>query len=148
MSLTVFREAKSQDATRIRALLEDSALPTSDLESSRPQFVVACDGERIVGVGALQSFGSVALLRSVAVDREVRSRGLGRGIVRELERVARSTGVAQLVLLTQTARDFFEHRGYGVIGREAVPDAIQGSAEFRTLCPASAVCMFKRLERP
>jgi amino-acid N-acetyltransferase len=56
------------------------------------------------------------------------------------------TDVMQLVLLTQTAQSFFERLGYGVIDRALSPEAVRTSAEFRSLCPASAVCMTKTLE--
>ena len=127
----------------VRALLESSGLPTSDLLISKPKFVVACDGARIVGAGALEIFGSAALLRSVVVSEELRGSGLGRTIVRELERIAGIIGVRELVLLTQTAKPFFKHQGYGVIERGEAPQAIRGSEEFRLLCPASATCMSK-----
>ena len=47
------------------------------------------------------------------------------------------------MLLTQTARDFFAHLGYRVIERTEAPEEVQGSEEFRSLCPASAICMVK-----
>jgi protein-tyrosine-phosphatase len=66
-------------------------------------------------------------------------------VVRDLERVAALDRIEQLFLLTQTAQRFFEHQGYRVIDRQSVPRDVQGSAEFRSLCPASAVCMAKDL---
>ena len=62
-----------------------------------------------------------------------------------MERVARAAQISRLVLLTQTAADFFEHRGYRVIERSSAPEQMQGSAEFRSLCPSSAACMAKSL---
>ena len=80
---------------------------------------------------ALQRFGSSALLRSVVVAPDRRGTGLGQAIVSELERVARAGRISRLVLLTQTAADFFEHRGYRVIDRSSAPEQMQGSEEFR-----------------
>jgi N-acetylglutamate synthase-like GNAT family acetyltransferase len=54
-------------------------------------------------------------------------------------------GVAQLVLLTETAEPFFRRLGYTVIERGTAPSVVADSAEFRTLCPVTAVCMTKRL---
>ena len=54
-------------------------------------------------------------------------------------------GMDQLVLLTQTAEPFFATRGYAVIAREAAPAAVRRSAEFRSICPASAICMTRQL---
>jgi amino-acid N-acetyltransferase len=52
------------------------------------------------------------------------------------------------VLLTETAEKFFRAIGYEVIDRRHVPEEIKQSAEFRSLCPASAVCMSKLLASP
>ena len=139
------RSAAGEDANSIRALLERNGLPTRDLASSRPEFVVAYDGEELIGAGALQPFGSTALLRSIVVAVDRRGGGLGEHIVRELEQRARTVGITELVLLTQTAAPFFERQGYRIIDRSAVSQAVQASEEFRSLCPASATCMFKAL---
>jgi amino-acid N-acetyltransferase len=85
------------------------------------------------------------LLRSVVVAPGHQRRGLGRDLVSHVERDARDQGIEQLVLLTETAQALFERLGYEVIDRAAAPEALQQSAEFRSLCPASAVCMSKRL---
>lgn len=144
----LLRTAAERDASHIHALLARSGLPTSDLEVSQPQFVVLCEGAQIIGTGALQRFGSIALLRSVAVEPQRRDAGLGRVIVQELERRAYASDVAQLFLLTQTAKRFFEQQDYRVIDRQQVPQAVQGSEEFRSLCPTSATCMVKMLTGP
>ncbi|MGP8035569.1 MAG: arsenic resistance N-acetyltransferase ArsN2 [Steroidobacteraceae bacterium] len=140
------RAGTAQDASSIRALLETGDLPTSDLARSSPQFVVACDNtNRIVAAGALQALGDSALLRSVVVTPALRGTGLGQRVVQELERMARATQVKQLALLTLTAKRFFERQGYRVISRQDVPEALQGTEEFQSLCPASATCMVKSL---
>jgi amino-acid N-acetyltransferase len=131
------------DLEAVSALLQGAGLPTSDLETARPEFLLVREGGRIIAAGALQRFGSIALVRSVVVAPERRGGALGRRIVEELERAAREARVARLVLLTQTARDFFAHLGYRVIERSEAPEDVQGTEEFRSLCPASATCMVK-----
>jgi amino-acid N-acetyltransferase len=148
MPSPLLRTGTERDASHIHALLERSGLPTSDLDAAQPQFIVLCEGAQIIGAGALQAFGSIALLRSVAVEPRRRGSGLGRMIVQELERRACACDVSQLVLLTQTAVRFFEQQGYRVIDRQQVPQRVQGSEEFRSLCPASATCMVKMLAEP
>ncbi len=93
----------------------------------------------------MERFGKYALLRSLAVAPSHRQRGLGQQLVARLERDARANGVEQLVLLTETAEKFFRAIGYEPIDRGYVPEEIKQSAEFRSLCPASAVCMSKSL---
>jgi amino-acid N-acetyltransferase len=148
MSAPQLRTATRQDTESIRTLLEHSGLPTSDLASSKPQFIVACEGKAIVAAGALRFFGACALLRSVVVASGLRGTGLGRIVVEHLERVARAARITQLVLLTETAKQFFEHQGYRVLDRRDVPQDLQESEEFRSLCFASATCMAKTLASP
>jgi amino-acid N-acetyltransferase len=147
--MVTIRAGTPHDQARIREFLETANLPTGDFDEAKPQFVVATaeDTDELVGTGALQLFGRVALLRSVAVVPRFHRSGLGRGIVAELERLAREAGVKDLVLLTTTAREFFERLGFAVIGRQSAPEEAQRSAEFSSLCPASAVCMSKYLSR-
>ena len=135
-----------RDAPQIRALLESEDLPVSDLSTAAPHFLVACDvSDQIVAAGALQWFGKTALLRSIVVAPPARGTGLGQRVVQALEGAAREGKAGQLVLLTLTAKSFFERQGYQVIDRASVPDDVQGSEEFRSLCPASAICMAKKL---
>ena len=142
------RSATAQDAQAIHALLERDGLPTSDLALSRPEFVVAFEGDDLIGVGALERFGTTALLRSVAVAADRRGAGVGQSIVRELEQRARAVGITELILLTQTHASFYQHQGYRVIERGNVGPLVQASEEFRSLCPASATCMAKSLAEP
>src|SRR5215472_13757839 len=115
----ILRAATRRDVENIRMLLESSGLPTGDLASAAPEFVVACLGSEVIGVGAIERRESAALLRSVTVATGRRGSGLGRLLVLELERRARAAGVRQLVLLTQTAERFFAALGFSVIDREA-----------------------------
>ena len=117
--------------------------PNGDVGTTTPD----CNerGEAIVAAGALQRFASSALLRSVAVASHRRGTGLGRILVEDLERIGRAARIKQLILLTETAKPFFERQGYRVIERDEVPQDVQGSEEFRSLCPASATCMAKTL---
>ena len=148
MAVPRLQTATPEDTHSIRLLLERVGLPTSDLAAAKPEFIVAYEGAELVAAGALERFDAVALLRSVAVVASRRGSGLGRLIVQELERLARGTNVTELVLLTQSAQRFFEHLGYRAIERQNVPQAVQASEEFRSLCPTSAACMSKTLARP
>ena len=139
------RNATASDLPAIRDLLEHNGLPTGDLAAPGTRFTAVCEGSRIIGAGALERFGTAALLRSVVVDPARRGRGLGRQIVKALELQARAAGITHLVLLTQTARHFFEVQDYHPVDRAQVPKAVQRSAQFRRLCPASAGCLMKIL---
>jgi amino-acid N-acetyltransferase len=131
-------------------LLAEAGLPVADLDSA-PRltiWVVRDDTGRAVAAIGLELHGDAGLLRSLIVTPERRGHGLGETLVRTLEAHASATGVAQLVLLTETAEPFFRRLGYDVIDRDTAPPAVAVSAEFRTLCPSTAVCMTKRLTPP
>lgn len=71
------RTANDADLAAIRVLLEEAGLPTSDLEATKPNFTLLREPGAIVAAGALQRFGSLALLRSVVVAPDRRGAGLG-----------------------------------------------------------------------
>ncbi|HEY5850451.1 MAG TPA: arsenic resistance N-acetyltransferase ArsN2 [Lysobacter sp.] len=131
---------------QVRALLTSASLPVEDLDEASVHFIVAGDGDEPLGAIGLETFGNVGLLRSMVVRPEARGSGIGGRLVEALEGHARGIGMDQLVLLTQTAETFFANLGYAVIAREAAPSAVQRSAEFRSICPASAICMTKQLQ--
>lgn len=139
--------AGEKDFGDVIALLEAASLPTEDLErSSMAHFLVARNGSgKVIGAIGVERYGRAALLRSLVVAPEYRNRELGTKLVAELEARCRSLAVADLFLLTTTARDFFGRQGYQTIGREAVPAVLRAAAEFTRLCPDSAVCMTKSL---
>ncbi|GAA5080818.1 arsenic resistance N-acetyltransferase ArsN2 [Lysobacter panacisoli] len=130
----------------IRSLLTAAALPVEDLDDAKVQFIVATENDEAVGAIGLESFADAGLLRSLVVRADLRGSGIGGRLVDALESLARERGVDRLVLLTQTAAPFFAGRGYRVIDREAAPEGVRTSAEFRSLCPASATCMLKDLD--
>lgn len=142
----MIRSLMPGDEPHVRALLADSALPVDDLDQSTVHFLVAVDDLGTMGTIGLETFGEVGLLRSLAVRPDARGGGVGGQLVEALEADARQNGLSQLVLLTQTASAFFSSRGYAVIARESAPAAVHRSAEFRSLCPASATCMTKVLD--
>jgi amino-acid N-acetyltransferase len=140
------RRGDSRDVGRMTSLLAASGLPTEDL-TAIPQLDVWLleEGGEVIGSIALERYGSEGLLRSMAVAPDYRNQGLARRLVARLEQDARADGIDTIVLLTQTAEVFFERLGYSVTDRGAIGSAVKQSAEFRTLCPASARCMSRSL---
>jgi amino-acid N-acetyltransferase len=127
------------------ALLASAGLPTADLSSALQLTVWILKSDSLKGAIGLERFGPTGLMRSLVVAPSYRCRGLGRELVAWLEHDARAGGIQQLVLLTETAEPFFRSLGYSAIDRHLVGEALKQSAEFRSLCPVSAVCMRKTL---
>jgi amino-acid N-acetyltransferase len=138
------RTATDDDLGEVRALLAANALPHEDVAAHVRDFVVAID-EGMVGVAGLELCGTAALLRSVCVAESARGRGLGRQLCEEVEARARALGIRDLYLLTTTARQFFESRGFALVDRARAPESIRATGEFRSLCPSTAACLHKRL---
>jgi amino-acid N-acetyltransferase len=141
----ILRPARGNDLPAIEHLLVDAGLPLEGVSASLDTFTVAESGRAIVGVGGLELCGDDALLRSVAVAPEWRSRGLGRMLVTHLIADARSRGLHGLYLLTTTAERYFPSFGFVRIERTAAPAAVRETEEFRDACPASAVAMARVL---
>jgi amino-acid N-acetyltransferase len=135
------RGATTTDLPAIEQLLTTSNLPLAGVADALPGFVVAESNGVIVGTAALEVCCDNALLRSVAVAPEWRSRGLGRALVTRLISDAEAKGLRALYLLTLTADRYFPSFGFQKIGREEVPGDVQGTAEFRGACPESATVM-------
>jgi amino-acid N-acetyltransferase len=137
-----FKKATPADWPRIAELLQSAGLPLVGAEAHLPGFLLAFRGEQVVGCAALERYNTTALLRSVAVAAGERGRGLGQELVRRLLEQARAEGFQHIILLTETAQDFFPRFGFRVIERAQVPAPALASAEFQTnCCPVSAAVM-------
>lgn len=141
------RDATPLDWPLVRNLLLGADLPVEDLSTDRmSDFLVYVDaGGILAGAIGLEAHGQVALLRSLVVGDRVRGLGLGRRLVAALEDRARRAGLRELWLLTNDADGYFADLDYETAERAAAPDAIRGSAEFSSICPASAILMKKTL---
>jgi len=140
----MIRRADASDLERIEALLRDANLP---LDGARDAFrlgFVAEDNDTIVGAVALELYPDSALLRSLVVDRSAQGRGLGGRLTQAAIDEAQGRGVCSIYLLTTTADAFFPRFGFVAVERQSMPAAIQGSIEFQSACPASAIAMARR----
>jgi amino-acid N-acetyltransferase len=127
-------------------LLSAANLPTKDItEPLLRNFWVYVAQDKMIGVVGLELLDGVALLRSLAVDSAHRNRGMGTELARYAEQMAAEQNVRELYLLTNSAQEFFESRGYKRISRQSAPPEVRGTREFSELCPASSLLMKKSL---
>lgn len=145
MSDVELRTATVADESAIRGLLSVTGLPVADVDVTRQVFVVATADGQIDGCVGIELHGAVALLRSLTVREKLRGAGVGNALLERAREVAKSHRIETLFLLTTTASQFFERRGFITFDRSMVPDEIAGSAQFTGLCPSSATCMMLRL---
>ena len=139
------RPARPEDLPRVEALLRESRLPLDGVRESLPTFVVAEHDGALVGVAGLEVCCDNALLRSVAVAPDWRSRGLGRQLVTRVIGEAEARGIRALYLLTQTAEHYFPSFGFRQVSRADVPEDVRATGEFQHACPASATVMTRPL---
>ena len=142
--MTTIRPPCEPDFASVRRLLIKADLPVDDFVAKHLAFVASVDEQPVAAIG-YEDFGDTWLLRSLVVDKEHRSHGLGARLVAALEDSAREQGVVQIWLLTIDADGFFKSLGYELRQRDEAPADIRGTAEFTDLCPASAVLMSRSL---
>jgi amino-acid N-acetyltransferase len=142
---SILQPASPNDVEDIRRLLDVNGLPSVDVGEHLSGFLVARADGALAGIAGVEPYGTVGLLRSVCVAAGRRGRGLARSLCAGAEAIARGSGVRELYLLTTDARAYFEKHGFAARRREDVASEIQGTAEFRTLCPSTATVMSKRL---
>jgi amino-acid N-acetyltransferase len=138
--------ATPDDRTDIADLCSVAGLPVGDLPADElTSFrVLRREGTGVCGIVAVELFGPVALLRSLAVHPDVQGHGLGQTLVLDAEAHARAEGGRAMYLLTNEQSGFFRCLGYAVIDREAVPPVIAETPVFRETGD-DAVCMWKQL---
>jgi amino-acid N-acetyltransferase len=138
--------ATPSDEAGVKALLQSCELPFEDLTPAHlTHFLVIKDGDQIVGSVGLEGCRAFALLRSLAVAESKRGQGLGYQLIEQIETYARSQQISALYLLTTTADQYFARQGYQVVPRESAPAPLQETTEFKSICPDSAVCMYRNL---
>ena len=127
------RAAKTMDVKGIRNLIDTYApqrrilsKETVTLYESVQEFIVAVDGDEIVGCGAMHVlWEDVAEVRTVAVAEELRGKGIGHQILLKLIARAEEVGVKRIFCLTFET-DFFGRHGFKEIkGAPVEPEVYQ-----------------------
>jgi amino-acid N-acetyltransferase len=146
MAIT-YQPAQQAESPATKTLLKKCDLPADDIDLHLPNFFTAkSDDGRIIGVVGLEVYGRAGLLRSMAVEPDFRKQGIARALNERIFTKARLLGLHELYLLTITAVEYSSRLGFSRIERDSVPQSILNTAEFRTLCPKTAVCFYKRMD--
>ena len=138
--------ARREELPQILELLDEAGLPQDGLENHLSTTLVARLEGRVVGSAALELYGPAALLRSVAVRRDLRGTGLGGRLTEAALEHSRNLAVAEAYLLTEAADLFFPRFGFRPIPRSEIPLGVRRSVEFTSACPASARAMVLDLQ--
>jgi len=126
-------------------LLATEKLPTDDLPQTLESFVIALQDEEVIGIAGIEIYDNYGLLRSVAVSKAYRGKGIANQLLDHVEKLAAAKPLREIYLLTETAPEYFSKKGYQKIARAQVPAKVQQSTEFSHVCPQSAIVMKKIL---
>lgn len=135
-----------EQTTAVNQLLREADLLTDDLPEGLPNFILAFDDDKPIGVAGVEVYGKVGLLRSVAVAAGYRSQRVGGELVGQIQQRAMQQGIEDLYLITTTADAYFARKGFCRVDRGEAPAAIAATRQFSALCPSSAVIMKKSLK--
>jgi amino-acid N-acetyltransferase len=127
------RAAKTSDVKGIRKLIDTYApqrrilsKETVTLYESVQEFIVAVDGDEVVGCGALHVlWEDVAEVRTVAVSEEMRGKGVGHRILEQLIDRAKTIGVKKIFCLTFETEFFGRHGFEEIKGAPVDPEVYQ-----------------------
>jgi N-acetylglutamate synthase-like GNAT family acetyltransferase len=125
--------------------LRAEGLPHADLYEPERDFFEFHQDDQPVGYVGVEGSTADRLLRSFLILPSHRGEGIGSEALKSVEALLVGHGVKSLHLLTTTAAPFFAHHGFESRDRVAAPAAIQGTLEFRSLCPATASYMTKQI---
>lgn len=139
------KRSKKDQLQEVLHLLEEVDLPTDEVEKFFHDFLLISDESGVAGCIGLEVYGSVALLRSLAVKPGLQKKGYGRALLDAVLDDAIKRGITEVYLLTDTAETFFTLRGFQRADRSTAPDAISRTQEFSELCPSSSAFMLIRL---
>jgi amino-acid N-acetyltransferase len=142
MELTYKLIEDTESFEAFRALLKTSSLPADDLNYQRDLLVGYYEGDALVGTGGLEIHGNYALLRSLSVKLGIRGKAVGTTITEYLLSEAKKKRLKAIYLLTETARGFFQKKGFREVQRDEVPAEVKASSEFSQVCPTTAVVMY------
>ncbi len=132
---------RAQDLAGALELLRATGLPEKGVAERFSHYRVVRDTGRVVGFGGLEIHGEDGLLRSLAVADAYRGQGIAKRLVEAILDLAEQTSLRHVYLLTTDAKAYFERHGFLEVARDAAPDGIRDSWEFRTGCPAGSTLM-------
>jgi amino-acid N-acetyltransferase len=124
------RPARTQDIPGIRALIDSYTLggrllnkETVMLYEDVQEFIVAVDGNSVVGCGALHVlWEDLAEVRTVAVVGDLKGQGVGHQILEAIIARAHTVGVSRIFCLTFETAFFGRHGFEEIHGTPVDPD--------------------------
>ena len=140
------RRAESTELGTVERLLSLCAGPYRNVHEGNPEFFVAASETGIIGCSGLQNLGGgLGLIRALVVMPGFRKQQVGRQLFLRLLAHAEDAGITDIYLLTEGARDYFQHLGFTTSCRECAPPAVQAAPFVRRFTSPTAVMMHRPL---
>ena len=138
--------AQNPDLESVVSLLRGCDLPTQDITRDKlSSFFSYGDSTNLIGVVGIELHGEFGLLRSLAVSPDRRNSGIANQLLNTIEKYAISKHIKSVYLLTTTASEYFARHSFSLVSRDDVPDEIKQTSEFDSVCPKTAILMYKNL---
>lgn len=142
MDMISIEKLRAAELEKLNQLLQTENLPSVDQIDQTGHFFKAVDDSgEILGAVGLELYGSYGLLRSLVVDKNHRSIGIGGLLVKRVISQSSRLKLKELFLLTTTAANYLEKKHFKRIARNNVPNEIEQSEEFSSICPSTAIVM-------
>ncbi len=122
--------ATQYDLQDIRGLLLTCGLPCKGLPDHPEAYLVVRDTAGMLGCACVEPYGSVAVLRAIAVAERGRRAGLGELLMEALVSQVRQSGVQTLVLRSRDASGYFTRLGFTPVEPAAVPPSVLSAPGF------------------
>lgn len=113
-----------EDAFYIRkkVFVEEQGVPLEDEFDQYEEVathLIVYDNEKPIGTGRIRSVESFAKLERICILPSYRKRGIGKMIIKELEKISREKGYVKVKLHAQVqAQGFYEKLGYTCISEK------------------------------
>jgi amino-acid N-acetyltransferase len=138
------RKARISDLKEVHKLINDFAKreqmiarSLNELYETLRDFVVCDSDDKVCGVCALHiMWEDLAEIRSLAVDQDHQKKGIGKKLIRQCLKEARTLGVKKVFALTYSP-DFFKKLGFEDADKSSLPQKIWGDC---LRCPRFPEC--------
>jgi HAD superfamily hydrolase (TIGR01457 family) len=134
--------ASETDAGPIEELLRASGLEADSVRERLPETLVARSAGAVVGTAAVELFGDLAHLRSLAVHPRYRGAQVGTILTARAAALARERGARTIYAVTEDAERFFVGLGFEAIGtKAALPEPIASTPMVAGHCSESSLAV-------
>jgi amino-acid N-acetyltransferase len=131
--------ASAAERRQAQVLLGAEGLPRAGLDDSTTALFIADVEGEVAGCAAIEQYGDIVMLRSVATRPDQRGRGVAAALCAEALAEATRRGARTAYLLTTTAEPYFARLGFRTIPRAEADPRLSRSAEWGEICRTAAL---------